>query len=295
MRIVEAAERGVCWGVQRALTVVDRTLREGGAPLPILGALAHHPRLVEDLARRGAPTVASLDALDERGGTRIAVTAHGLSPQMLEALAKRRLEVVDATCPIVRRAQQAASRHRDAGRFVVIYGDPAHVEVRGLLGWAGPSSIATTDAAVAAEAVPCGAQIGLVSQTTREASAYHTFAGQLAGAFGAGRVVREDTVCGVTERQKAAARAVAKHVDVVVVVGGRASANTRHLADACADEGATVHRVENASDLRPEWFAGVREVGLTAGASTPDNVLDEVRAWLQAQPEVAPGGRVAGP
>ena len=286
MKIVEASEHGVCWGVRPAHRVGADAMSDGGAPLPDVGALAHHPRLVAELARRGAPM---MSCLDEVGGTRLAITAHGLAAHVRDAIAARGLDVVDATSPIVRRAQRAAAWHRAAGRFVIIFGDPAHVEVRGLIGWAGPWSVATTDSARAAEAVPPGATIGLVAQTTREASAYRAFAAELAGAFGAARVVQEDTVCGVTERQKAAAREVAARVDVVVVVGGRASANTRHLAEVCADEGAVVYQVETADDLRPEWFAGLRSVGLSAGASTPDAVLDEVRARLQAQAKGSAG------
>jgi 4-hydroxy-3-methylbut-2-enyl diphosphate reductase len=130
--------------------------------------------------------------------------------------------------------------------------------------------------------VPPGATIGLVSQTTREWRAFQAFEAQLVAAFGRARVVAADTVCGVTERQKASTRDVAAQVDLVVVVGGRASANTRHLVEVCREEGAYPVHVETVAELRPEWFAGVTRVGLTAGASTPDVVLDDVRRWLAA-------------
>ncbi|CAA9291083.1 MAG: 4-hydroxy-3-methylbut-2-enyl diphosphate reductase [uncultured Chloroflexi bacterium] len=278
MEVVDAAERGLCWGVRRSLETVDRALHAAPGTLPVLGSLAHHPRLVEGLARRGAPVVQDHSEIT---GDRVVVTAHGLPPATLATLARRGLTVIDATCPIVRRAQQAVSSHAAHGRFVVIYGEPGHVEVQGLLGWAGPAAVATTSPIEAAAAVPVGADIGLVSQTTRESAAYHSFACELIDAFGPGRVTVLETVCGVTERQKLSARALAADVGVVVVVGGLASANTRHLGEVCTAEGAVVHRVETAEDLRPEWFRGVTRVGVTAGASTPDDVLDGVRAWLE--------------
>lgn len=280
MKILRAREMGFCFGVRRAVEMMEREA-ETGRPIASLGSVVHNPQVVGRLGERGVDVVGTLDDI---GGRRMAITAHGVGPTVLEEAAARGLEIVDTTCPIVTRAQQWAKRLTEDGFAVIVFGDPNHKEVRGILGWARGKAITLQDEAQI-DTLPddLPSRIGVLAQTTHTEAHFASFVNRLLQTrmhrISELRVI--NTLCNATTGQQAAALELAHQVDVMVVVGGRESANTRHLAEICVEEGVPAHHVESAAELAPEWFTDADTVGVTAGASTPDFVVDEIVARLE--------------
>lgn len=277
MKVELAAVYGFCPGVRRAVAMVEAHLRERG-PLSTLGAIVHNAQVVEELSRKGARVVEDLSEVREGA---VAVTAHGAGPGVYEEIRRRGLHLVDTTCPIVRRAQEAAHRLSEEGFTVLIYGEAVHPEVGGLLAWTGGRGLATLDPR---EAGGVGApRLALISQTTKDAEAFWEFA-QAVTRESRGRL-RElralDTTCPETGRRYRAAQDLAQGVQAIFVVGSRNSANTRRLAEVVRATGVRTHFIESADEILPEDLVGLSAVGVTAGASTPDEAVRAVLARLR--------------
>lgn len=276
VEIVIARYAGYCYGVERALRITEEALETAPEPVATLGPIIHNPTVVARLAERG---VAVADAEDDvRGGTLI-VRTHGVSPEVTRRLRARRLNVVDATCPFVAVAQRKAAALREAGHVVVILGERDHPEVAGLEGFAGEGAIVVEDAAGLPLERLRGKRVGVVVQTTQTRANLAGVAAALAP------VARElqvhNTVCDATEKRQSAACELAGDVDVVLVVGGRNSANTARLAQLCRATQPRTHHIESAAELDAAWLAGARRIGVTAGASTPDSEIEATVAALQ--------------
>jgi (E)-4-hydroxy-3-methyl-but-2-enyl pyrophosphate reductase len=294
MEIIKARDMGFCFGVRRAVEMMEQEAAEG-RPIASLGSVVHNPQVVGRLKERGLDVITALDDLN---GRRLAITAHGVGPTVIEEAESRGLELVDTTCPIVTRAQQWAKKMVDEGFAVVVYGDPEHKETRGILGWARGKAIVlrtADDIDTLPDNLP--SRIGVLVQTTHTEANFAAFVNRLLTArmhkISELRVI--NTLCNATTGQQAAARDLAHQVDVVVVVGGKESANTRHLREVCEEEGARAFHIETPDELRPEWFAGVRRVGVTAGASTPDYAVDDVVQRLEELSAETAGARSTGP
>lgn len=276
LEIEKAAELGFCTGVRRAIDILERAAREIG-PLQTLGPVVHNQQVVEGLARSGIKAVESLDHLQ---GNIVAISSHGVSPQVLEQIRDRGLQIVDTTCPFVRRAQVAARRLAQAGFFVIIFGEEGHPEVQGVLGWAGGKGFATLEPPKF-DKIP--RRIGILSQTTQSYSGFARFVASFIGTSLATlselRVV--NTICDATRKRQQAALELASRVDLMVVVGGRKSANSRRLAEICTAAGVETYLIERAAEIDPAWLRNHRRVGVTAGASTPDRAIEEVIAKLK--------------
>jgi 4-hydroxy-3-methylbut-2-enyl diphosphate reductase len=282
--IVLASDMGFCFGVRRAVAIMEDAAQKQG-PIDSLGAIVHNHIVVEDLERQGIHHATNIEALERQT---VAITAHGVGPNVWDELAKRGYNVVDTTCPIVTRAQKAARQLSEAGFTVVVFGKADHPEVRGVLGYVGERGIATTDWRDVVDAGPFPRRLGVIAQTTQNLTHFQEFVKQLIEAAAENlwelRVV--NTLCDATSSQQAAARLLAQEVDTAIVVGGKQSANTRHLAEVCEEEGIPTHHIESAAELDGSWFRRGLKVGVTAGASTPDASIYEVIAWLeQWQPE----------
>lgn len=277
MRIELARAYGFCPGVRRAVEKVEEYLRERG-PLSTLGEIVHNARVVDQIASLGGRGVTSLEQVATPA---VAITAHGAGPAVVEEIRRRRLGLVDTTCPIVRRAQQEARCLSEAGFTVIVYGEETHPEVQSLLAWTGGTGRATL---VPADApTPEGGRLAIVSQTTMEREAFWEFVRHAVDrrreALQELRVV--DTTCPETGRRYRAAEDLARRVDAVIVVGSRNSANTRRLAEVVRRTGVRTHLVESEEGIQREWIAGVDCVGVTAGASTPDPTVEAVVRRLQ--------------
>ncbi len=278
MKILRAKVLGFCFGVRRAVEMIETELQENG-PLYTLGAIVHNTHVVEALAKKGATLVHSLDEVPP--GSTVAITAHGAGGEVYAEIRRRGLRLVDTTCTIVRRAQQTAAKLVNEGYFVVVYGEADHQEVKGILSWTRGKGIATLTPDIE---LPADAKkIGIVAQTTSKPGLFAEFVQNLTTRYvGKVQEIRViDTTCPETGRRYQAARELANHVDALIVVGSRTSANTRKLAETCRGTGIPTHHIESAAEIDPAWLDGKERFGVTAGASTPDNVIEEVVKKLQ--------------
>ncbi len=278
--IIERADGiGFCYGVKRAVSLLEKVAHEHGR-IQTLGEVVHNNEVLKRLAANGV-TVA--DSLEEMKGNVVAIGTHGVGPQVEEKIRAEHSKVIDTTCPFVHRAQVTASRLAKAGFLVVIYGEASHPEVRGILGWAGGKGIATLDEKPVNSLERLPRRIGVLSQTTQIPACFTEFVKKLVDLA----LVKDaelritDTIChDIRERQQAALQ-LAQRVDLMLVIGSRTSANTSHLAQLCASATKT-HLVETAAQIQPEWLRGHQHVGITSGASTAEETINEVIARLEA-------------
>jgi len=278
MDIEKASEIGFCFGVKRALKILEETIGEYGK-VETLGPVVHNQQVVDRFSQLGARAV---DRPDQVAGSVAVIPSHGVSPDTLDELASRGLKVVDTTCPNVRRAQSAARDLSQSGVWVVIFGDPLHPEVKGILGWAGHKGMATLDSGSITHLDDLPARLGLLSQTTRNPAQYVAFVDSIASVVLSRidelRII--NTLCNITKRRQAAALELARKVSLMIVVGGRNSANTRCLAEMCSSTGTETHLVETAAEIERDWLKGQRAIGVTTGTSIPDSVIGEVMLKL---------------
>lgn len=298
MEIRVASQAGACYGVERALRMVEQAsggaADADGAPAPeaatgaagdgaprvrTLGPLIHNPQVVERLARAG---VVALERPEQFAAGEVAVIrSHGVAPAVVEELRARGCEVVDATCPHVKKAHEGARLLAEQGYQVLIVGEAGHPEVEGIMGNAGPDAL-VVDGPTALEGVRLGPRVGVVVQTTQSAALLREVVDALVGRVREVRVL--NTICSATTKRQQAAATLARQADVMVVIGGKNSGNTTRLAQVCAQACPATHHVEAADELDPAWFAGARLVGVTAGASTPSDQIASVCAALEALP-----------
>lgn len=280
MEIVRAQAMGFCFGVRDAIEVV-RDLGSAGIPIYTLGAIVHNPQIAEELESINVHVIDDLN--DAPAGSIVAITAHGAPPELRQEAEERGLKVIDTTCPLVTRIQKTAGDLVDQRYSVLIYGDARHKEVRGIVGWTdGRARVITSMADL--EGWEPTRRVALISQSTSNVEKFIALAQDLVGAMVArGVEVRViNTICKPTKERQRAVRELARTVDVVVAIGGRASANTRKLVMAAQEEGTPAYQVERLDDIDPGWFEGKHRVGITAGASTPDVVIDEVEERIRS-------------
>jgi 4-hydroxy-3-methylbut-2-enyl diphosphate reductase len=276
MRILRAAHLGMCFGVRDAIALALGHADAG--PLTILGDLVHNPTVLRALEAKGI--AAAQDVADVKTAT-VMVTAHGTSERTLARTRALGLTVVEATCPLVHVAHRAVAALARDGYHVVIIGQRDHVEVRGLTGDLDRDSfdvVLEDDDVLALEEHP---RIGVATQTTQAVDKVLHLVGLIRRRFPHSDVRFLDTVCKPTKQRQSAAVEMARQADVVIVVGGRSSNNTRELVKTCTRHCARVHHVQTDADVRHEWFDGANVVGLTAGTSTPDEVIDRVEARIR--------------
>ena len=275
MRIIRATHLGMCFGVRDAITLALESADAG--PLTILGDLVHNPSVLDTLAARGIAFAA--DASQVKTPT-VMVTAHGTSARALASTRARGLNVVEATCPLVHVAHRAVAALVRDGYHVVIIGQRDHVEVRGLTGDLDIFDVVLDEQDVLTlEEHP---RIGIAAQTTQSIEKVRHLVALIRARFPHSQIRFLDTVCKPTKERQQAAIDLARAADVVVVIGGRASNNTRELVQTCGRHCSRVHHVQTQADLDRAWFHAGDTVGITAGTSTPDDVIDAVEARIRA-------------
>lgn len=274
MDIEIAKGSGFCPGVRRAVRLALQAAEQRGRTIVTLGPLVHNPLVVEMLEARG---IRAVDGVDGDADV-VVVRAHGIPAPLHESLRRQRVEIVDATCPRVRRSQQYARALRDEGYRVVILGDADHAEVRAVGSYAGDRAVVVESP----EALPAGIgpKVGLLAQTTQPQEAFLRLVGRAVPTAGEVRVI--NTICRSTASRLAETERLARRVQVMIVIGGRRSHNTLELARACLRAGVDTHHVERAGELQGPWFWNVRRVGVTAGASTPDGAIGDVVDGIRA-------------
>jgi len=283
MEIKLAREMGFCFGVRKAIELVEKeAVRRTNTHITTYGQLVHNPIVVNRMEKLGIGVVERGDMGQVTPGT-IAFTAHGVAPQVVEEAKAQGFEIMDATCPLVTLIQQSAREMVQQGYKVIVYGDRNHPEVRGILGWAGKDAIATLDFNDIKDMKP-PKRLGIVVQSTQILDRFKEFVVQVNMQFlGKTKEIKvHNTICAPTTHLQTSAEELAQECQVMVVIGGKLSANTQHLAELCRENGATTYKIEQAGELEPEWFKGVETVGVTAGASTPDESIEEVVARLRA-------------
>lgn len=285
MEVRLASERGFCFGVRRAIDLAEKAVRERGS-LESMGAIVHNRQVVDMLFAKGMHIIGTLEEME---GDTLLIPSHGVRQEILDEAVQRGLNVIDATCPIVRNAQEVARKLYEVGFTVLVYGDASHTEVKGLLSRAGVEAMATTEVPHLDGSLR---RLGILSQTTQSQTQFASFLADLMDSELArlSEVRIFNTICDATAKRQQAALKLASEVDLMLVVGGRDSANTRHLAEICQSTGVTTSHIETAAELDASRFGGLSRVGVTAGASTPEWVIREVMATLMGFSEPPENG-----
>jgi 4-hydroxy-3-methylbut-2-en-1-yl diphosphate reductase len=285
LRVVLAQPRGFCAGVERAIEIVERALRKFGPPIYVRHEIVHNRSVVEDLRQRGAIFVDELAEVPPGGRT--IFSAHGVARRVEEAAAERELPVIDATCPLVAKVHNQGRRYASQGREVVLIGHAGHAEVEGTIGQVpGKVHLVQTVADVAKLEVTDPTKLAYVTQTTLSVDDTRGIIAALEARFPGivGPDVRD--ICYATQNRQQAVRDLGRRVDLILVVGSRNSSNSNRLREIGAELGKPSYLIDDAADLDPAWFEGVGSVGVTAGASAPEMLVQGVLDGLREFDEI---------
>lgn len=274
MNVRMAEHFGMCFGVKDAVELALRLTKQG--PVTILGDLVHNPDVVAELDAAGAARTRRADEVQTQA---VLLTAHGTSKSVKHALRIAGRQVHDAVCPLVQRAHLAAKKLIAEGRHPVIIGQADHVEVRGLTGDLAEYTVILEERDI--EKLAGKPRLGIVSQTTQPLETVTRLVESIRRRFPDADIRFIDTVCQPTKDRQDALRQLVMGCEVVVVVGGPESNNSKKLTELARSLGRPAYQVACAAELRPEWFVGMETVGVTAGTSTPDRIIHEVREWLE--------------
>lgn len=275
MEIVIVSEGGFCFGVRRAMKMAEETIaRHGGGAT--LGPLIHNRETVARLTSQGLRAVQ--EVAEVRPGEVVMLRTHGTGPKTIRELQERQVQIVDATCPFVARAQREAARFQREGYQVLVLGESDHPEARGIAEHTGETAI-IVEAAADLAGLEMQKKVAVVCQTTQRLDSLQALVHDLLPLVT--ELCVANTICDATTKRQEASLKVAREVDVMLVIGGKHSANTTRLAQICRETGTPTHHIETAAEFEPQWLAGVTKVGVTAGASTPDWVIEEVVTKLR--------------
>jgi 4-hydroxy-3-methylbut-2-enyl diphosphate reductase len=274
MEIILADKAGFCFGVKRAINTAFEAAAAG--TVYCLGPLIHNPQEVDRLRQAGVVTVNDLSAL--KAGDSLIIRSHGVPPKVLSEAHDKGIRIIDLTCPFVGKAQRYAETLKNEGYQVVVVGEKKHPEVQSILGYAGDHAV-VAEAPADLHGMRFTNRLGVVAQTTQSYSNFSKIVIDLLSLSKELKVY--NTICYSTTERQNAARTLAGKVDVMVVVGGRNSANTTRLVSVCKEESRPTYHIEVADELRPEWLTGAKKVGVAAGASTPDWIIQGVIKRLQ--------------
>jgi 4-hydroxy-3-methylbut-2-enyl diphosphate reductase len=283
-RILIARSAGFCFGVKRAISIADETAgkaagkdaRTKGVPLHSLGPLIHNPQAVEELEKKGVHVVQSVDDIP---CGKVIVRSHGIARRDAEALAGKNVEIIDATCPFVKKAQEYARSLSREGYAVTVVGDANHPEVKSIISYIEAGVPILTSLSELREAAGIR-KAGIIAQTTQSFEHLMEFVSVALKRIPEVRVY--NTICHATVLRQKESTAVARKADVMIVLGGYNSANTRRLAEICKEFNPRVHHIETASELSPDALSEVSCVGVTAGASTPEWIIEELVERIRA-------------
>jgi 4-hydroxy-3-methylbut-2-enyl diphosphate reductase len=276
MKIILAKSAGFCFGVKRATSMAFEAA-EHYHQICSLGPIIHSPQLVKKLEEQGVQVIDSVGDIPDGA---VIIRSHGVTAGELDAILSRELKIIDATCPFVKKAQDHAALLSREGYAVVIVGEAEHPEVQGIVSYARGEEVFVVADRSQAEALPRKGRIGVVAQTTQS---FDNLRQVVEVCLEKSKELRAfNTICNATAVRQAEARAIAREVDMVLVIGGFNSANTTRLAQICREIQPRTYHVETAGEIDPAWFPGTKSVGVTAGASTPRWIIDEVLARVES-------------
>ncbi len=277
--VLLAEPRGFCAGVDRAIEIVERALRKHGAPIYVRHEIVHNTYVVNDLKTKGAIFIE--DLADVPAGATLVFSAHGVSQAVRAEAAERGFRVFDATCPLVSKVHVELAKLAKEGYEFIMIGHKGHPEVEGTMGQLSQGIYLVEDVADVAHVQPTGHRLAVVTQTTLSVDDAAEILAEVKRVFPHVREPKQQDICYATQNRQDAVKVLAPAVDVVVVVGSRTSSNSNRLRELAQRLGTPAYMVDGAQDLQAEWFIGRRRVGLTAGASAPDILVQEVIARLR--------------
>ncbi len=279
MEIRLAKCAGFCFGVKRAVDTVYEQV-ETGKTIYTYGPIVHNEEVVRDLEEKGAAVLEGEEALNSLDNGCVVIRAHGVPEKIHHILAQKNLECIDATCPFVKKIHKIVGKAGREGEYTVIIGDPHHPEVEGIVGWCkGPVTVLETEEEAESFVPPYGKKMCVVSQTTFNYNKFHSIVEIFQKKGYNVNVV--NTICNATEERQSSARELAREADVMIVIGGKHSSNTRKLYEICSGECAHTYYIQTLDDLHLELPKAVRLVGITAGASTPNKLIEEVQNYVR--------------
>jgi 4-hydroxy-3-methylbut-2-en-1-yl diphosphate reductase len=274
-RVLLAAPRGYCAGVDRAVQTVERALEHYGAPVYVRKEIVHNKHVVEELSKRGAIFVEQETEVPE--GEMVVFSAHGVAPAVHENAAARNLRTIDATCPLVTKVHVSARRFAADGYTIVMIGHEGHEEVEGTTGEA-PDSIVLVQTVEEVEGleVPDPERVAFITQTTLSVDETGEIIAALRAKFPAIVSSKSDDICYATTNRQIAVKQLARECDLVLVIGSTNSSNSNRLVEVAREHGAASHLIDNHTQVREEWLAGAETVGITSGASAPEELVESL-------------------
>jgi len=280
MQVYLANPRGFCAGVERAIEIVERALEMFGAPIYVRHEVVHNRFVVDDLRAKGAVFVDELDQVP--AGATVIFSAHGVSRAVREEAAQRGLRIFDATCPLVTKVHMEVARHRSNGTECILIGHAGHPEVEGTMGQAdGGMHLVESVEDVARLQVKDEQNLSYATQTTLSMDDTAKIVNALRARYPNIKGPKKDDICYATQNRQDAVKALARSVDVMLVVGSRNSSNSNRLREVAEGQGIRGYMIDGPSDIRREWLAGVQKIGLTAGASAPEDLVQQVVTRLR--------------
>lgn len=288
MEVTVAKSAGFCFGVKRAVDTVYREIESGEKPVYTFGPIIHNEQVVEDLENRGVQVIHSEDELEGLSGGTVVIRSHGVSRDVCEKIEARGMKIVDATCPFVKKIHRIVDEEGRKGRHVVIIGSADHPEVQGIMGWAsGPVTVVHTAEEAESFVPENGKPISIVAQTTFNYNKFKDLVEILCKKRYDNNVLNIlnilNTICNATEERQREAKNIAGEVDTMLVVGGRHSSNTQKLFEICKKECGNTYYIQTPVDLDSEMFQCSSYVGITAGASTPKKIIEEVQEHVRVK------------
>lgn len=282
MKLTIAKSAGYCFGVKRAVNMVYQEAEEAKVPVYTYGPIIHNEEVVRDLKQRGVHVVRELKELENLPKGKIIIRSHGISRREHEAMKACGFEVLDATCPFVLKIHRLVEKYSKEGYRIVIAGNEHHPEVEGILGWVEGQPAYTVTSQEDIEKLPLkeGEKVCLVAQTTFNYNKFQDLVEKISKTYY--DILVLNTICNATQERQVEAMRIASQVDVMLVIGGKHSSNTQKLYDICRKECKNTYYIQTLGDFNPECISSVRSVGITAGASTPNNIIEEVHTKCQS-------------
>ena len=279
--IVKTAETaGFCFGVERAVAMVEGLIGEGKTPLYTYGPIIHNDQVIEDLASRGVISVNSLKELEDKEPGYIVIRSHGVGKKKEKEMETAGLKVVDATCPFVKKIHRIVEKEGGEGRRIIITGDKKHAEVKAIMGWC-PETPFVIECEEEIPDLPADTPLLLVSQTTFQLDKFKKIVEIINKSYY--NVLVVNTICDATQKRQQEAKSLAVCSDAMIVIGGSQSSNTRKLAEICEANCAKTYYIQTSNDLIEQGFKPVRALGITAGASTPKKIIEEVQNFVRSE------------
>ena len=280
MEIIVADKSGFCFGVKRAVDSVYEQLEKGGK-IYTFGPIIHNEQVVDELEKKGVKVISSEEELEGITEGTVIIRSHGVTRQIYEQIEKQGLEVIDATCPFVKKIHGIVEKESRAGKHIIIIGSPKHPEVEGIISWVdGPVTVIENESEAKDFTPEKGSEICVVSQTTFNNNKFKELVDifQKKGYY----VSVANTICNATEERQTEAKKIASSVDAMIVIGGAGSSNTQKLYEICKRECDNTQYIQTVDDLVLDSIESIKSVGITAGASTPKKIIQEVQSYVRA-------------